>query len=352
MGVGIRPLEALVMASEARRNYWSDRRVLLTGATGLVGGWVLQSLLALNADPVCLVRDDVPRSRAARLGALSRATVVWGDLVDYPVLERVVNEYEVEVVIHLAAQTIVGIANRNPMSTFETNIRGTWNLLEAVRRTGTVKSVVIASSDKAYGEAERLPYDETFPMAGSHPYDVSKSCADLIATAYHRTFGTPITITRCGNFYGGGDLNFNRIVPGTIRSALRGERPIVRSDGTLRRDYIYVEDAASAYLLLAEKTTQDASLHGEAFNFSNEEPKTVLELVAGILEAAGRTDLQPVIQGVAPNEIKEQYLDSRKARRRLGWSPTHTLADGLSRTIDWYRTFLEDPTGPDRAGAR
>lgn len=352
MAVRIRPLEALVMPPGVSQSHWQDRRVLLTGATGLVGGWVLQRLLALKADPVCLVRDEVPRSRAVRLGDLSRATVVSGDLVAYPLIERVVNEYEVEAVIHLAAQTIVGIANRNPMSTFETNIRGTWNLLEAVRRTSTVRSVVIASSDKAYGEADRLPYDETFPMAGSHPYDVSKSCADLIATAYHRTFGIPITITRCGNFYGGGDLNFNRIVPGTIRSALQGERPIVRSDGTLRRDYIYVEDAANAYLLLSEQTAQDASLHGQAFNFSNEEPKTVLELVDSILDAAGRADLQPVVQGAAPNEIKNQYLDSSKARRRLGWSPAYTLAEGLSRTVDWYRKFLEDPTGPEKVVAR
>jgi CDP-glucose 4,6-dehydratase len=275
-------------------------------------------------------------------------TVVWGDVVDYPLLERVLNEYEIRSVIHLAAQTIVGTANRNPLSTFETNIRGTWSLLEAVRRTDLVESVVIASSDKAYGDAQRLPYDETFPMAGSHPYDVSKSAADLIATAYHRTYGLPVTITRCGNFYGGGDLNFNRIVPGTIRSALRGERPIVRSDGSLRRDYIYIEDAARAYLLLAERTAQDRSLHGEAYNFSNEDPKSVLELVDSVLRAAGRPDLEPVIQGQAPNEIQNQFLNSAKARRALGWSPLYSLAEGLESTVSWYRAFLEDPTGAEK----
>jgi CDP-glucose 4,6-dehydratase len=340
-------MEAVVTVSDTSQNHWPDRRVLVTGATGLVGGWVLERLLALRADPVCLLRDDVPRSRAARLGDLSRVTVVWGDLVDYPLLERVLNEYEIRSVIHLAAQTIVGTANRNPLSTFETNIRGTWNLLEAIRHTGLVESVVIASSDKAYGDAERLPYDESFPMAGSHPYDVSKSAADLIATAYHRTYRLPVTITRCGNFYGGGDLNFNRIVPGTIRSALRGERPIIRSDGSLRRDYIYVEDAARAYLLLAERTAQDAKLHGEAFNFSNEDPKSVLELVDSILRAAGRTDLEPIIQGRAPNEIKNQFLNSTKAKRVLGWSPLYTLEEGLERTVAWYRVFLDDPTGAE-----
>lgn len=321
---------------------WRHRRVLLTGATGLVGGWVLERLLGAGADAICLVRDQVPRARASVMGSLARSTVVTGSLERYDLLERIVNEYEVEVVIHLAAQTIVSIANRNPISTFESNIRGTWNLLEACRRNNHVLSVVVASSDKAYGEAERLPYGETFPLKGIHPYDVSKSCADLIATAYHRTYGLPVTITRCGNFYGGGDLNWNRIVPGTMRSILMNERPIIRSDGSLRRDYIYVEDAAIAYMMLAERAVEDRSIHGEAFNFSNEDPKTVLEMVGLIQGATGRSDLDPVVLGNAPNEISDQFLSSAKARSVLGWEPHYELREGLERTYHWYQQHLSD----------
>lgn len=335
-----------------RSPFWRDRRVLLTGATGLLGGWVLDRLLALGADPVCLVRDEVSRSRAAQSGSLGQATVVRGQLEDYLLLERTLNEYEVQTVLHLGAQTIVTIANRGPLSTFESNIRGTWNLLEACRRVNLADSIVVASSDKAYGEAAGLPYDESFPLRGTHPYDVSKSCADLIATAYHHTYGLPVTIARCGNFYGGGDLNFNRIVPGTVRSALYGERPVVRSDGSLRRDYVYVEDGVHAYLLLAERMTQDRGLHGEAFNFSNEKPKTVLEVVDATLRAAGRPDLDPVVLGQAANEIEHQYLSAGKARQRLGWAPLYTLEDGLQRTVAWYRRFLEDAPRVEKAADR
>lgn len=314
--------------------------MLVTGATGLLGGWILDRLLALGADPVCLVRDEISRSQAALSGNLGRANVVRGELEDYALLERILNEYEVQTVLHLGAQTIVTIANRAPLSTFESNIRGTWNLLEACRRVNLADSIVIASSDKAYGDAERLPYDESFPLQGAHPYDVSKSCADLIATAYHRTYGLPVTIARCGNFYGGGDLNFNRIVPGTARSAIYGERPIVRSDGSMRRDYVYVEDGAHAYLVLAERVTQDPSIHGQAFNFSNEDPKSVLDMVQAVLRAAARPDLQPVVLAGAPNEIGHQYLSAARARALLGWAPRYTLDEGLRRTVSWYRNFL------------
>ena len=320
--------------------YWRDRRVFITGATGLIGGWVLERVLELGADPVCLVRDDVARATAVRTGMLGRATVVRGAVEDLALLERALNEYEIESVIHLAAQTVVGIANRNPLSTFETNIRGTWQLLEACRRTNTINSVVVASSDKAYGEASSLPYNESFPLNGRHPYDVSKSCADMLASAYHVTYGTPVVITRCGNFYGGGDLNFNRIVPGTIRSVVRGERPIVRSDGSLKRDYLYVEDAVNAYLLLAERAALDPTIHGEAFNFSNEDPKTVIEMVSLVLSAADRLDLQPVVLGTATNEIQNQFLDSSKARDHLGWKPNYDLAAGLVKTVHWYKGFF------------
>jgi CDP-glucose 4,6-dehydratase len=312
--------------------------VFVTGGTGLVGGWLVQRLLAAGAEVVCLVRDWVPQSRLLHPELAGRVRIVRGDVRDQAVLERTMGEYEIDTVIHLAAQTIVSIANRNPVSTFESNIAGTWSLLEACRRSPTVKQIVLASSDKAYGDCDTLPYDETTPLVGRHPYDVSKSCADLIATAYAVTYG-PVTVTRCGNFYGGGDFNWNRIVPGTIRSVLRNQRPVIRSDGQFIRDYFYVEDGAAAYMLLAEKLAADRSLAGQAFNFSNELQIPVLELVNRILQAMGST-LVPDVRNEATNEIRHQYLSAAKARERLQWAPLFTLEQGLEHTVNWYRDFL------------
>jgi CDP-glucose 4,6-dehydratase len=283
----------------------------------------------------------VPQSELVRTGTLERVVTVRGDVRDQALLERALGEYEVDTVIHLAAQTIVGIANRNPASTFETNIQGTWALLEACRRSPAVRQVVFASSDKAYGDCDTLPYDEATPLVGRHPYDVSKSCSDLIAQSYATTYGLPVTITRCGNFYGGGDLNWNRLVPGTIRSVLRGQRPVIRSDGTYVRDYFYVEDGAHAYMVLAEKMAADPSLAGHAFNFSNEIQVPVRELVERILRAMG-SELEPEIRDEAKHEIRHQYLSAAKARRVLGWEPLFTLDEGLARTIRWYGDFLRE----------
>lgn len=241
--------------------------------------------------------------------------------------------------MHLGAQPIVGVANRNPMSTFEANIRGSWNLLEACRQISTVKRVVIASSDKAYGEQPQLPYDESMPLQGMHPYDVSKSCTDLIAQTYHNTYGTPVCITRCGNFFGGADLNFNRIVPGTIRSVLQGEAPVIRSDGTMIRDYVYVRDVAQFYLRLAE-AMDDSKIHGEAFNYSTESQLSVLDITNRILSLCGREDLTPVILNQVSGEIPHQYLSAEKARKVLDWSPGYTIDEALAETIDWYRQYL------------
>ncbi len=320
-------------------HFWQDRPVLVTGATGLVGGWLVRRLLSLGADVVCIVRDWVPQSELVRARMIEKVKVVRGDICDQPLMERILGEYEIETVFHLAAQTIVGIANRNPVSTFETNIRGTWMLLEACRRSPTVKQVILASSDKAYGEHGELPYDEEMPLQGRYPYDVSKSCADLIGQAYAATYDLPVVITRCGNFYGGGDLNWNRIVPGTIRSILRGRRPLIRSDGHYVRDYIYVEDAAAAYTLLAEQLAANPHLRGQAFNFSNETPVTVLELVKMILRLMN-SDLEPEVRNEATNEIRRQYLSAAKARSVLGWKPLFSLEEGLQRTIEWYKNFL------------
>ena len=321
------------------KEFWRDRPTFVTGATGLVGGWLVKSLVAAGADVVCLVRDWIPDCELVRSGHLDKVKIVRGDICDQEMMERALGEYEIDTVIHLAAQTIVGIANRNPVSTFEANIAGTWRLLEACRRSPKVKQIVIASSDKAYGDQDILPYDETTPLQGQHPYDVSKSCADLISYTYAKSYDLPVTITRCGNFYGGGDLNWNRIVPGTIRSILRGQAPVIRSDGSFVRDYFYVEDGAAAYMLLAEKLAQNPELRGEAFNFSNELQVTVLELTHKILAQMG-SDLQPDVRNEASNEIKHQYLSAAKAKRMLDWEPLYTLDSALQQTIRWYTDFL------------
>lgn len=329
-------MEGVVLMNES---FWRDRPTLVTGATGLVGGWLVRRLLDRGAEVVCLVRDWVPQSQFIRGRLVDRVKTVRGDVRDQAALERVLGEHEVVTVFHLAAQAIVGIANRNPVSTFETNIQGTWALLEACRRSPGVKQVVLASSDKAYGDQEHLPYDEETPLQGAHPYDVSKSCADLIAHSYAVSYGLPVTITRCGNFYGGGDLNWNRIVPGTIRSVLRGQRPVIRSDGRFVRDYFYVEDGANAYMTLAEALAARPELAGEAFNFSNELQVTVLELADRILQLMG-SPLEPDVRNEASNEIIHQYLSAAKARRMLDWSPLFELDQALAATIDWYKEFL------------
>ena len=320
-------------------NFWKDRTTLVTGATGLLGSWVANKLYEAGADVVCLIRDEVPQSELVRSDLISKVKVVKGDICDRDLMERVLGEYEIDTVMHLAAQAIVGIANRNPVTTFEANIQGTWSVLEACRRSPKVQQIVLASSDKAYGDRKVLPYYENTPLQGLHPYDVSKSCADLIAHSYAHTYDVPVVITRCGNFYGGGDLNWNRIVPGTVRSVLNGEKPIIRSDGKFVRDYLYVEDGAAAYMLLAEKLANDPSIKGEAFNISNQQPITVIELVDKILLEMNST-LVPEIRNEASNEIREQYLDASKLNAMLNWEPQFNLDAGIKKTVQWYRDHL------------
>ncbi len=331
-------LEGLDMNS-----FWQDRPTLVTGGTGLVGGWLVARLVDAGADVVCLVRDWVPQAELVRNNWTQRVRIVRGDVCDQGLLERALGEYEIDTVFHLAAQAIVGVANRNPVSTLETNIGGTWSVLEACRRSPAVRQIVTASSDKAYGDQDELPYHENTPLAGRHPYDVSKSCADLIARSYADTYDLPVAITRCGNFYGGGDLNWNRIVPGTIRAVMRGMRPIIRSDGLFIRDYFYVEDGAAGYMHLAEQLARRPELRGEAFNFSNELQLTVLDLVNEILRLM-EIDMEPQVLNEARHEIRHQYLSAAKARRVLGWKPLYSLEQGLQQTIDWYKQFLERGT--------
>jgi len=328
------------MGDNKMNNFWKNRSTLVTGATGLVGSWLTRRLKEAGADVVCLVRDQVPQSELVRSGLINSVKVAQGDICDQAVMERILGEYEINTVIHLAAQAIVGIANRNPISTFEVNIQGTWSLLEACRRSPVVRQIVIASSDKAYGDQIILPYTENTPLQGTHPYDVSKSCADLIAYTYAKTYNLPVTITRCGNFYGGGDLNWNRIVPGTIRSIINGERPVIRSDGSFIRDYLYVEDGAAAYMQLAEKLAQVPDLKGEAFNISVEQPISVLEIVNRIIKIMG-SPLVPEVRNEASNEIKIQYLNAKKAKDALNWTPLYDIDAGLTKTIKWYNDFFK-----------
>ncbi len=319
--------------------FWRDRRVLVTGCTGVLGSWLTAKLAELGADVVGLVRDWVPQSHVVRSGTLDRIKVVRGSVTDEEIVNRVFAEYEIQTCFHLAALTVVGVANRAPVPTFETNVRGTWLLLEAARQWGRIEQMVVASSDKAYGSHEKLPYTEDASLQGRHPYDVSKSCADLITQTYAHTYKMPVAVTRCANMYGGGDLNWNRIVPGTIRSALLNEQPIVRSDGTMKRDYIYVKDIVFAYLTLAQAMREGAHT-GATFNFGMDAPITVLEMVNKIVSLSDHPDLRPIIQNIAANEIQNQYLSSEKAHRVLGWKPQYTLEEGLRETIGWYREVL------------
>jgi CDP-glucose 4,6-dehydratase len=319
--------------------FWKLRNVLITGSSGFLGYWLTEHLLEQGANVVGLVRDFVPQSSFYRFRANERITVVRGTVEKYPLLERILNEYEIDTVFHLAAQTIVETANRSSLSTFETNIKGTWNLLEACRRTHPlVKRIVIASSDKAYGTQEKLPYTEDSPLKGAHPYDVSKTCADLIAHTFYNTFKLPVCVTRCGNFYGGGDLNFNRLVCGTIRSVLHNNPVLIRSDGTPKRDYLYIQDAVSAYSTLAEGM-EDLNVFGEAFNFSGGKPIRVRDITTTILELMGKRDYPVTVLNQSKGEIKDQYLSIAKAKDLLNWSPHYSIESGLSETIDWYQGF-------------
>lgn len=321
--------------------FWRDRNVYVTGATGLLGSWLVQRLVGEGANVVCLVRDTTPHSLLVRSGTIGHVTIVHGAIEDYELQLRALNEHEIDTVFHLAAQTIVPIGNRSPLSTFEANVKGTWCLLEAARVAGGTRAIIVASSDKAYGEQQVLPYNEETPLQGTHPYDVSKSCADLIAQAYHATYQLPVCVTRCGNMYGGGDLNWNRLIPGTIRSYVNGDRPLIRSDGTLQRDYVYVEDIVDAYLLLAERM-DDRDIVGQAFNFGVNRPYSVLEVVETIRELMQK-DIAPTVlnQAGRDTEIPVQYLDSTRAERTLGWKPRFGFVEGLRRTTAWYEELLQ-----------
>ena len=326
------------MKSLHNSGFWPGRSVLVTGASGLLGGWLVKELVEAGADVVVLVRDTVPNSMLFREGWINRVNSVHGDLENLDLLRRTMSEYEVDTTFHLAAQALVGVAKIDPVTTLRTNVAGTWNVLEAARQT-RVKQIVVASSDKAYGSSGALPYVEDQPLRGQFPYDVSKSCTDLISVMYSTTYGLPVVIARCANLFGGNDLNFSRTIPGAIRATLQGQPFLIRSDGKFVRDFLYVKDAAAAYMLLAESLAADGRLAGEAFNFGLEVRLTVLEVAEQVLAIMQRNDLEPIVQNIASAEIREQYMSAEKARRVLGWKPSYDFADGLKETIDWYRSF-------------
>lgn len=332
-------------------SFWRGKPVLVTGATGLMGGWLAKRLIENGADVIALVRDRCPKTMFATERMGENATVVDGCLEDFSLIRRTLSEYSVQTVFHLAAQPLVGVAKHDPSSTLQVNVQGTWNVLEAARQAN-VGQVIVASSDKAYGCSNDLPYVETHPLQGIYPYDVSKSCADLISTMYARTYQLPVAILRCANLFGGGDLNFSRTIPGVIRATLQGEPFRIRSDGKPIRDFLYIKDAAQAYMMVAEALARDPQLAGEAFNFSLSARLSVLDVTHQVLSLMDRADLEPIIENRASAEIPEQYLDCSKARRVLGWEPRYSLTEGLQETIDWYSAYFDIPVQTTAAHER
>lgn len=319
--------------------FWKHRPVLVTGAGGFISSWLCSALLDEGALVVGIVRDSAGERLLRLHGIDDRIELVRGSITDYSLVERALTEYEITTVFHLAAQALVVAANRSPISTFESNIRGTWNLLEAARNCETVTRMVVASSDKAYGSQSSLPYQESHPLNGRYPYDASKVCADVLSRSYAATFRLPVVVTRFANIYGGGDLNWSRIIPGTIRWALNGEDPIIRSDGTMERDYVHVDDAIRGYLA-AGKMSNEQDVIGKAFNFGSGSPISVIDLAQMIL-AKIPSSVSPKVLGVATGEIDRQYLDSTLAREMLGWEPQVSLEKGLAKTIDWYSSYFQ-----------
>lgn len=318
---------------------WRGVNVLITGADGFIGSHIAKALNDKGAETVTIVRDAKKKSNLDVLELRGRINVVNGDLVSYADCERVVNEYDVEFCFHIAAQAIVGPANRSPLSTFESNIKGTWNILEACRLSKTIRGLVIASSDKAYGQQKKLPYTEESPLNGYFPYDASKACAEIIARCYFMTYRLPLAITRNANTYGPADMNLSRIIPDVITRLLRNEQPVIRSDGTPLRDYMYIKDAVSAYLTLAENLHRK-DVAGHAFNFGTNKPISVLDLYNKIIRLMGK-NVKPKILGEAKNEIDAQYLSTKKAKEVLKWEPKYSLEEGLKETIEWYKEHLE-----------
>jgi CDP-glucose 4,6-dehydratase len=320
------------------KKFWKNKKVLVTGHEGFIGSWLTKILIDSGASVIgCDLIYKKPKSILK--GLHNSFVCLKGDISDFAFVRRVINKNRPEVIFHLAAEAIVGRANKNPLKTFKSNIQGTWNILEASRGKRFIKSLIVASSDKAYGFHKELPYTEDAALKGNHPYDVSKSCTDLLANTYFNSYRLPVCVTRCGNVYGPGDLNFSRLVPDAICSLLRKKQFAIRSDGKFTRDYIYVEDVVRGYILVAEKM-KSLNLSGEAFNFSNQEPITVLELFGQVAKILGEKIAKPKILNKAKYEIRDQYLSAKKAKSLLGWKPEYSFREGLRQTIDWYSQYV------------
>ncbi|MEK6809720.1 MAG: SDR family NAD(P)-dependent oxidoreductase [Nanoarchaeota archaeon] len=320
---------------------WRDQKVLVTGAAGFVGGWLAKTLADKGAQVVVLVRDEKKYSALDLHDLREKVITIKGDVADYHLIKRILNEHSISFCFHLAAQAIVGIANRSPLSTFETNIKGTWTLLEAIREVNNphFQGIIVASTDKAYGVHEQLPYTEESELKGLYPYDASKVCADVLARCYAVAYNMPVAVTRKANVYGGGDLNLSRIVPDAIRCLVQGQELLIRSDGTPERDYLYIKDAVAGYIILAENMNKP-EVRGQAFNFSSGKPVSVLQLVNVIAKTYG-VDIQPKILGQAKNEIDRQFLANGKAKAVLGWAPQYSLDDGMKETVEWYKEHFK-----------
>ena len=321
------------------RKFWKNKNVLITGNEGFLGSNLTKILISADANIVGLDIEVKRKNTLFNKEDYKKIVTVKGSVADYNLVKNIISKYKIEVVLHLGAEAIVGKCIKNPLLTFSSNIEGTWNILEVCRNSKTVKSIVTASSDKAYGSHKILPYKEDASLHGDHPYDVSKSCADLIAYTYFHTYGLPVAITRCGNIYGPGDFNFSRIVPDTVRCMLANKPIEIRSDGKFTRDYVFVEDIANGYILLAEKLNV-LKLGGEAFNFSDENPITVIELVKKLYQLDGKKPNYKILNQ-AKYEIKHQYLASQKARKILKWKPEFTLETGLKKAINWYTKYFK-----------
>ena len=328
------------MVESKDKNFWKEKNVLVTGADGFIGSWLAKSLIEKGANVVTIVRDIKKKSNIDIMNLREGIDLIHGDIVNYDICSRVLNEYNVDSVFHIAAQAIVLSANKSPLPTFESNIKGTWNILEACRLNKGVKRIVVASSDKAYGEQKKLPYKEESPLLGYYPYDASKACTDILARCYFKTYNLTLAVTRNANTYGPADMNFSRIIPDIIKTLINGKQPVIRSDGSPQRDYMFIKDSVNAYLTLAENLHRKEII-GESFNFGTGKPVGVLALLRKVLNLMKKENIKPKILGLAKNEIDRQYLSIEKAKRLLNWHPDYTLDQGLKETVDWYKSYFE-----------
>lgn len=336
------------------KKFWKDKQVFVTGATGFIGSWLTRYLVGLGAHVTVLIYGDIPSSQLRRGGYLKKVRIVEGPLQDLQLLAKTLYEHDIDTVFHLGAQTQVTEALCDPFNTFEANIRGTYSLLEACRvQRRALKRIIVASSDKAYGVHADLPYVEETPFCPQSPYDVSKACADWIARSYYQTYHLPVVVTRCGNVYGGGDFNWDRLIPSVIKSLHQNQHPVLRSNGQSLRDYIFIADVVEAYLTLGAQL-EEKTLHGEAFNFGTGKPIKTLDIVEHLIRLTNKKHFTPIIEDRATGEISEQYVSSQKAWDTLQWKPKFSFALGLSMTLEWYLQFFREEevmaTGPKQHG--